>query len=116
MVKILKRWTLILSSSLLLSACGSIKYQSLNKIPVSFEYNPNHTKEVLLKGRKKFYMWGFIPGSHLVYVDQIAYQSGIKEMSGVVIKEDRSVMDRFMSFVTFGMFVPVEYHISGFTK
>jgi hypothetical protein len=116
MVKFLKRWTLIVSSTVFLSACGSIKYQSLNKIPVSFEYNPIHSKEVLLKGRKKFYMWGFIPGSHLVYVDQIADKAGIKEMSGVMIKEDRSVLDRLMAFVTFGMFVPVEYHISGFTK
>ena len=72
----------LLSLILVLSAisCTTIHFRSNNTVPVSFEGNPKHQKEVSITGARHFYFWGLDPEHHEVFVDDEVRQA-IKDFS-----------------------------------
>ena len=96
--------------------CSSILFRSRNKVPVSFDYNPSHQKEVTIKGRKKFYLWGVIPDKHIVYVDEVIDKAGFDEVSKLEIQEERDAKDILIGIMTFGLYIPKSYTINAFTE
>jgi hypothetical protein len=99
-----------------LLACSSIRYQSNSKANLTFSYNQEHKKEVLVRGKKKFYLWGLVPDQHIVFLDEVILSANLKDVSSVVIYEDRSFLDSLLMVASFGMYIPVRYNISALTK
>lgn len=100
----------------ILSSCTTIHFRSKNSIPVSFEGNPKHTKEVSIVGHKNFYFWGVEPEEHEVFVDEELKNAGIGELSKLIIYEQKDPQDTLISILTFGFYIPRGYTIMGFTN
>lgn len=99
-----------------LTSCTTIHFRSKNTIPVSFEGNPKHQKEVSIVGHRHFYFWGIEPEHHEVFVDEEVRQAGYDGLSKLVIYEQKNPQDILISFLTLGFYLPRGYTITGFTS
>ena len=98
------------------SSCTTIHYKSKNSIPVSFEGNPKHQKEVSIVGHRHFYFWGVEPEEHVVLIDEEVRKAGYDGISKLIIYEHKNPQDILVSFLTLGLFLPRGYTITGFTS
>jgi hypothetical protein len=80
------------------SSCTTIHFRSNQSIPVTFEGNPNHQKEVTVEGKRFFYFWGVDPDYQEVFID-----------------EAKNPQDQLISWLTFGLYMPRGFVITGFT-
>lgn len=109
----------IFSSLLLLGTmigCTTIHFRSNNTIPITFEGNPKHQKEVTIVGQRDFYFWGIDPEHHVVLLDEEVRKAGHDGMSKVIIYEQKNPQDMLISFLTLGIYLPRGYTITGFTS
>lgn len=97
-------------------SCTTIHFRSKNTIPVSFEGNPAHQKEVLIEGHEDFYFWGIEPENHVVYIDEEVRKAGYDGISKLIIYEQKNPQDMLISFLTFGLYLPRGFTITGFTS
>lgn len=102
-------------SAFLLSGCATIHFRSNNDIPVTFTGNGEHQKEILIEGDKNFYWWGTNPEYHEVFVDAEVRKAGYKSLSKAIIYEQKDPQDILISFLTFGIYMPRGWTITGFT-
>jgi hypothetical protein len=100
---------------LIVSSCTTIHFRSQNSIPVSFEGNPKHRKEISIVGHRDFYFWGLEPDEHEVFIDEEVRKAGFDSISKVIIYEHKNPQDTLISFLTFGLYMPRGYTITGFT-
>ena len=98
------------------SSCTTIHYRSKNSIPVTFEGNPNHQKEVSIVGHRHFYFWGIEPNEHEVLIDEEVRKAGYDGISKLIIYEHKNPQDILVSFLTLGLYLPRGYTITGFTS
>lgn len=96
-------------------SCTTIHFRSNQTIPVAFEGNPNHQKEVLVEGKKFFYFWGVDPDYQEVFIDEEVRKAGYDGISKVVIYEPKNAADQLISWLTLGLYMPRGYAITGFT-
>jgi len=108
----------ILGLLFLLSAvsCTTIHFRSNNTIPVSFEGNPKHPKEIFVTGHRNFYFWGVNPEYHEVIIDEEVRKAGYEGISKVIIYEQKNPQDILISFLTFGIYMPRAWTITGFSS
>jgi hypothetical protein len=99
-----------------LVSCTTIHFRSKNTVPVTFEGNPKHQKEVSIEGHREFYFWGLNPDEHVVYLDEEVRRAGHDGISKVIIYEQKNPQDMLISIVTFGLYLPRGFTITGFTS
>lgn len=107
---------LLLLSTLVLSSCATIHFRSDHTVPVTFEGNGHHQQEVLVEGERNFYWWGTNPEFHEVFVDAELKKAGIKSLSKAIIYEQKDPQDILISFLTFGIYMPRGWSITGYTE
>ena len=108
-----------LSSLILLvvvSSCTTIHFRSKNTVPVSFEGNPKHQKEVTITGKRDFYFWGVEPEEHEVFIDEEVRKAGFDGLSKLIIYEQKNPQDILISFLTLGLYLPRAFTITGYTS
>ena len=98
------------------SSCTTIHFRSNNSVPVSFEGNPKHQSEVSIIGHRDFYFWGLNPDEHVVFVDEDVRKAGHDGISKLIIYEHKNPQDILISFLTFGLYMPRGYTITGFSS
>lgn len=98
-----------------LSGCASVHFLSSNEIPVTLDKNPKHTKKIKIEGMSKFYFGGIYPKKHKVLVDKELKDAGYKEVSSLVIHEERSFSNSLLKFITLGIYIPTEHTLEGYT-
>ena len=103
-------------ATLLISGCATIHFRSNGNLPVSFEGNGAHQKEILVEGRRNFYWWGVNPEYHEVFVDEELRNAGHKSISKAIIYEQKNPQDILISFLTLGIYMPRGWTITGFTE
>lgn len=108
--------TLPLILVLVLTSCTTIHFRSKNSIPVSFEGNSQHQKEVSIEGMRHFYFWGADPEHHEVFIDEEVRAAGYDGISKVIVYEQKSSQNNLISFLTLGLYLPRSYTITGFTS
>jgi hypothetical protein len=106
----------VLLIAVLLSSCTTIHFRSKNSVSVSFEGNPKHQKEVSIIGHRDFYFWGLNPEEHVVYIDEDVRAAGHDGISKLIIYEHKNPQDILISFLTFGLYMPRGYTITGFSS
>lgn len=107
---------LLISFLLMVSSCTTIHFRSNNSVPVSFDGNPKHQREVTIVGQKNFYFWGTDPEHHEVYIDEEVRAAGYDGISKLIIYEHKNPQDMLISFLTFGLYMPRGYTITGFSS
>jgi hypothetical protein len=99
---------------ILLSACSTIHFRSNNTAPVTFSGNPKHQKPVEIILERDFYFWGVEPEHHTIFLDEEIRKAGHQELSKLIIYEHKSPSDILIRFLTFGIYMPTTYTITGF--
>lgn len=100
----------------IVSGCTTIHYRSKNSVPVTFEGNPKHQKEVTITGHRHFYFWGIEPDEHEVLIDEEVRKAGYDGISKLIVYEHKNPQDILISFLTLGFYLPRGYTITGFTS
>jgi hypothetical protein len=100
----------------LLASCTTIHFRSNNSVPVSFNGNPEHRKEVSIEGKRDFWFWGIEPDHQEVFIDEEVRKAGFDGISKVIVYEQKSPQETLISFITFGFYLPRSYTITGFTS
>jgi hypothetical protein len=100
----------------LLSSCTTIHFRSNNSVPVTFDGNPKHQKEVSIVGHRQFYFWGVEPEEHEVYIDEEVKSAGHDGLSKLIIYEHKNPQDILISILTLGFYIPRGYTLTGFTS
>ena len=98
------------------ASCTTIHFRSTQTIPVTFEGNGNHQKEVVIEGKRFFYFWGIDPDYQEVFIDEEVRKAGYDGISKVIIYEPKNPADQLISFLTFGLYMPRGWVITGFTS
>lgn len=99
-----------------LASCTTIHFRSKNTIPVTFEGNSKHQKEVSVVGHRHFYFWGIEPDEHEVFIDEEVRQAGYDGISKLVIYEQKNPQDILISFLTLGLYLPRGFTITGYAS
>ena len=100
----------------LFASCTTIHYRSNNSVPVTFTGNPEHRKEVSISGKKDFWFWGLEPDHQEVFIDEDVRKAGYDSLSKTIIYEQKSAQEMLISFITFGLYLPRSYTITGFVS
>ncbi len=97
----------------LLSSCTTTSYNSTGLINVYAGLKATHKITKSVEGVNKFYIWGMLPSKIIVNIDQKAIRSGLSSFSIQTIEEFQTFKQYFVSFVTFGMYIPYSYKVVG---
>lgn len=92
-----------------------MKYKSRGTLPVSYEYNSKHKRQVMIEGKKEFFMYGFIPNNQEIFIDEEAYHHGISAISKIEIEDSISFKNMMIALFTLGFYTPRNYKITGFS-
>tara|TARA_Y100000768_G_scaffold388595_1_gene385440 strand:- start:4825 stop:5232 length:408 start_codon:yes stop_codon:yes gene_type:complete len=97
-------------------SCSTVEFKSGNQSKVTFDYNLNQEREVILEVEKKFYLWGALPSKHELILDKIFKDRGFENVSDLRIEEVNTTRKAAWMVASFGMFYPVSYRLVGRIK
>ncbi len=95
-------------------SCTTIAYKSSNEIPVSIYKKSWCRDEFVINGETDFYLWGMVPSSRTIWLDQEIGRSAMTAGANIVIEEFQSFKNLFLTIISFGMYVPMNYTIVGY--
>ena len=107
---------LLILSVAFLSSCTTIHFRSNNSIPVQLDGNANQQTEVTITGKRDFYFWGLDPEHHEVFLDDVVRKAGYDGLSKLIIYEKKTPQEILISFLTFGIYLPRSFTITGYTN
>lgn len=105
----------VLSFTLLsVAGCSVIHYRSKGLIPLSFSKLPGgNSRKVVIEKRMEFYLFGFLPETNEVFVDEEIKIAGHESMSNLKIEERTTWKDWLFGIFTLGFYVPRSFFMSG---
>ena len=110
------KFLIVLMSAAVFSGCTTIHFRSNNAVPVTFTSDPSHQKEVVIQGKRDFFWWGVDPDFAVVFVDEEVKRAGYPALSKTIIYEQKNPQDILISFLTFGIYLPRAWTITGYTE
>ena len=99
-----------------LMGCSTVQFKSSNQSKVTFDYNLNQEKEIVLEVEKKFFLWGAMPAKHELILDKIFSERGFKNVTDLRIEEISTTRKAVWMVASFGMYYPVKYRLIGRVK
>lgn len=107
---------IFLSLCFLSVSCSTIHFRSNQTIPVTLEGNPQHQKKIEITGKADFFFWGNDPDHAVVLVDEEVKRAGYPALSKAIFYESKEPANILISFLTFGIYMPTGWTITGFTE
>lgn len=80
---------------------------------MTFSQNENHTESVSVEIKKYFYLWGLLPSTHSVNIDEVFARKGYKDVSSLEITEIDETKKAMWMVFTFGLYYPNSYVVKG---
>jgi hypothetical protein len=110
------RWLHITFTFLILvfvTSCSSLHFKSHGNIPVLMGHHEEADTLFEIRSHRDFYLWGYYPNNHFVYLDEELASEGA--VDAVIVKfglDDRKYWNSLLyQILTFGMYQPVYYFI-----
>lgn len=94
-------------------SCSTTNIKSKNNFPIKFESIDGDTKQVSTSITKEFFLWGMIPRSHDIYIDEVMANRGYESIGDLVVTQKNTTSDIVWSLVSFGVYLPQTYEIKG---
>lgn len=99
------------------SGCTSMTYQTSGVAVAKVLNRGEFPHQLSAKGRKEFFLWGMLPEKHTVYIDEeLSLEGPILGAGGVQVREYQTVTNFLLSVFSFGMYVPMNYEITGWVR
>ena len=96
----------------LVSACTSLHFRNSGQTEVPLGKKEGHSDEDSIEGERNYFLWGFVPRNHVVYVDREITDKGYYSGANVEVGEYQSYLNFFFSVISFGMWIPKNYRIN----
>jgi hypothetical protein len=107
---------LLVFSALMFVSCAKLHIvSSKDQQKITFREKDGEEKPVKLVVEKNFYLWGLLPTKHELDIGAELDERAIRSLSGLKVSEIETDYNGFLSFISFGMFIPRTYAIEGFT-
>jgi hypothetical protein len=106
--------TLLINLMLGTTACTTVHFRSKGQIPVYIGPTDAHVVRRHVIGQIEFYMWGLIPRSHFVLVDELIMDEGFVSAANVASYEYQTFWDLFFSVASLGIYIPKHYRLDFF--
>ncbi len=100
--------------TLFLLGCSHIQFVTNDEIPLALGPERGHAVLAQKEGERAFYLWGFLPRSHIVDVDAELSSTGLTNGARVSVEEYQTVGSAFLTILTFGMYIPKKFRISAY--
>lgn len=100
----------------LFTNCSTILFRSRGRTPISLTNEIGQTKEVEIRGSKDFFLGGFIPYRHDVFIDEEVSKAGFPTLSKLSIDDTNTLKNMVISVATLGFYCPRQYVIKGLSK
>lgn len=94
-------------------SCSTTNIKSKNKFPISFSDEDGYTKEINTSVTKEFFLWGLLPTSHDLYIDEEMADKGYNGLGNLVIAQSNTISNNIWTLLTFGVYWPQTYNIKG---
>ncbi|MBF0363359.1 MAG: hypothetical protein HQK49_20220 [Oligoflexia bacterium] len=94
-------------------SCSRINYRTNGEIPVYLTPQKGHDKNFVVDKSVDFYLFGFIPERHAIFLDMLGKQEGFNEISKLEIYERTSVKDFLWMIISLGCYTPRTVVVSG---
>ena len=94
-------------------SCSTVEYKSNNLISVDVSRHVTRTTPFEISGVSKFYLWGLLPQKGLVNLDYEIQQIGFISAANITLEEYQSSLNLFLTIISLGMYVPLNYKIRG---
>ena len=108
-MSLLKAWPF-----LFIISCSSVRFTSDGSLPVYISPHSEHTESFQLTGKKPFYFFGLIPPEFAVSLDSEIKKAGYYSAANIKIHQERNSHDWFMALISFGLYAPISYEVTGF--
>lgn len=99
---------------LFIISCSSVRFTSNGSLPVYISPHDEHTIPFQLTGKKPFYFFGLIPPEFDVTLDDEIRKAGYYSAANIKIYQERNSHDWLMAFLSFGLYAPISYEVTGF--
>lgn len=96
---------------LFLGGCSSINFVAEGNTPFQISAGHNSDQIVEVEDSTDFYFWGESPGVAKINLEEIEAKLGMTRPSFVSVEQTISMKSLFYTFVTFGLYCPVDYKI-----
>ncbi len=95
-------------------SCTHIRYVTKETIPLGINKHEMHLTPFEILGERDFYLWGRLPSDPAtVNLEQEIMNHGFSAASSLYIEEFQSPGNFFITLLTFGLYMPVDYAIRG---
>jgi len=108
-LSLLKAWPF-----LFIISCSSVRFTSDGSLPVFISPQPEHTDSFQIIGKKPFYFFGLIPPEFEVSLDSQIREAGYYSAANIKIQQERNSHDWLMAVLSFGLYAPISYEVTGF--
>lgn len=97
----------------ILCSCSTTNIKSKNNIPLTFASEEESTKDIKTSVTKEFFLWGMIPRSHDLYIDDALAKRGYDKVTNLVVTQKNRTSDIVWTILSFGVYLPQTFEISG---
>lgn len=99
-----------------LGACSSIEFKQAGEDQFAISVRPALTRTEVKDGICEIYFWGTYPNDCLVDFQQEFVGRGLNEPAFVRVSQSYSFSNVLMAVLTFGIYAPVSYQVSVYSK
>ncbi|OFZ17211.1 MAG: hypothetical protein A2X86_01810 [Bdellovibrionales bacterium GWA2_49_15] len=92
--------------------CTTVHFRSSGQTKTLVGIKQGHYHRAQIVGEKKFFLWGLIPNSHIVWTDHEVIQMGFQSGSNISIREYQTWTNFAFTVLSFGMYIPKNYEIT----
>ncbi len=96
----------------LLLGCTTMHFRSSGHTKTLVGVKAGHDHRDQVQGERKFFLWGFIPQSHIVWVDQEVINMGLQSGSNISVRVYQTWGNFLLTVLTFGMYIPKNYEVT----
>ncbi len=97
--------------SFTICSCSHVDFESSGSTPFKISAEKNSDESVEVEGTADFYFWGQSPSEMKVDLEDFETKLGMTRPSFVSIEQTWRPMSVFLTFVTLGLYSPVDYKV-----
>jgi len=94
------------------SGCTTTHFKNSGTLPILTGVGPSFEGRSEVEIQKDFFLWGFLPETHTIWVDHVVAKMGFESGANIEIEEQSSWKNTIFSILSLGMFLPKSYKIS----
>ena len=86
-------------------------FRSSGQTDIPLGLKEGHKDKDEIKGQRNYFLWGYVPRTHVVYVDKEIVDKGYFSGANLEVSEYQTFLNFILSVISFGMYIAKNYSI-----